>query len=139
MMEFLFETARTVVDYLLSGNADRYPNIRLIIPHCSGVIPLLVERVQLFAALNLESEAEPVIAKLRRCFFDLASKPSALQISALREVCPDEHLLYGSDYPWTSGDLAMKLLDNLDNVLERDWRITTHKNAESLFKRVDRG
>jgi hypothetical protein len=33
----------------------------------------------------------------------------------------------------------MKLLDNLDNVLEPDWRIATHKNAESLFKRVDGG
>jgi 6-methylsalicylate decarboxylase len=139
MIEFLFETARTVVDYVLSGNADRYPNVRIIVPHCSGVIPLLVERVQLFAALNPESGAEPVIAKLRRCFFDLAGKPSALQISALREVCPQEHLLYGSDYPWTPGDLAIELLDNLDNVLEPDWRTATHKNAESLFKRVDRG
>src|SRR5262249_48790755 len=27
MIEFLFETARTVVDYLLSGNADGYPNV----------------------------------------------------------------------------------------------------------------
>jgi 6-methylsalicylate decarboxylase len=134
MIEFLFETARTVVDYLLSGNADGYPNVRVIVPHCSGVIPLLVDRIQLFAALNPESEAEPVIAKLRRFFFDLAGIPSALQISALREVCPHEHLLYGSDYPWTSSDLAMKLLDNLDNVLEPDWRIATHKNAESLFK-----
>ena len=80
-----------------------------------------------------------MIAKLRRCFFDLAGDASALQISALREVCPPEHLLYGSDYPWTPGDLAMKLLDNLDNVLEPDWRLTTHKNAESLFKRVDEG
>ena len=77
MIEFLFETARTVVDYLLSGNADRYPNVRVIVPYCSGVIPLLVERVQLFGALNPESEAEPVIAKLRRCFFDLAGNPSA--------------------------------------------------------------
>jgi hypothetical protein len=42
-------------------------------------------------------------------------------------------------HPWTPGDLAMKLLDNLDNVLEPDWRIATHKNAESLFKRVDGG
>jgi 6-methylsalicylate decarboxylase len=139
MIEFLFETARTVVDYVLSGNADRYPNVRVIVPHGSGVIPLLVERVQLFAALNPESEAEPVIAKLRRCFFDLANTGSALQISALREVCPHEHLLYGSDYPWASGDLAMKLLDNLDNVLEPNWRVTTHKNAENLFKRVERG
>jgi 6-methylsalicylate decarboxylase len=138
MIEFLFETARTVVDYVLSGGADRYPNVRLIVPHCGGVIPLLLERVQLFAALNPESAVEPVIAKLRRFFFDLAGSPSALQISALREICPHEHLLYGSDYPWTPSDLAVKLLENLDNVLERDWRTITHENAESLFKRVDR-
>jgi predicted TIM-barrel fold metal-dependent hydrolase len=139
MIEFLFETARTVVDYVLSGHADRYPNVRLIVPHCSGVIPLLVERLQLFAALNPESEEEPVIAKLRRSFFDLAGKPSALQISALREVCPDGHLLYGSDYPWTPSDLVMTLLHNLDDVLPRDWRTATHNNAESLFKSVGSG
>ena len=32
MIEFLFDTARTVVDLILSGTARRYPGIRFIVP-----------------------------------------------------------------------------------------------------------
>jgi hypothetical protein len=32
-----------------------------------------------------------------------------------------------------------KAADAADSVLEPDWRVATHKNAESLFKRVRGG
>ena len=36
MLEFLFDTARTVIDYILAGNAERYPAIKLVVPHAGG-------------------------------------------------------------------------------------------------------
>jgi hypothetical protein len=57
MIEFLFDTARSVVDLILSGAAERYSNIRFIIPHAGGVLPLLVDRVELFRSLAAGSVA----------------------------------------------------------------------------------
>ncbi|CAN5671821.1 amidohydrolase family protein [soil metagenome] len=134
MIEFLFETARTVIDYVLSGSATRYPNIRLIVPHCGGVLPLLADRVALFAgALNSGALTEPVADTLRRFYYDLAGTPSDLQVAALRQLCPPDHLLYGSDYPWTPAELAIGLLATLDKVLDPDWRMETTHNAKDLF------
>ena len=134
MIEFLFETARTVIDYVLSGSAARYPSIRLIVPHCGGVIPLLADRVALFAvALSSGPAGEPVVDVLRRFYYDLAGTPSDLQVTALRQLCPPDHLLYGSDYPWTPADLAIGLIANLDKILEPDWRTQTTHNAANLF------
>jgi predicted TIM-barrel fold metal-dependent hydrolase len=134
MIEFLFETARTVIDYIVSGSATRYPNVRLIVPHCGGVLPLLADRVALFAAaLSSGPSGEPVGDALRRFYYDLAGTPSNLQVTALRQVCLPGHLLYGSDYPWTPAGLAIGLLANLDNLLDPDWRTKTSHNAAKLF------
>ena len=99
MLEFLFDTARTVIDYFLSGNADRYPAIKLIIPHAGGVLPLLAERVQLFRSIAGEPADRPSVSQLlARYHFDLAGPPSQTQLDALIAGASGERLLYGSDY-----------------------------------------
>jgi predicted TIM-barrel fold metal-dependent hydrolase len=146
MIEFLFETARTVVDYILSGAADRFPGIRLIVPHLGGVLPLVVERVQAFLSLGDGPGDGPggeaaVGRALGRFHYDLAGMPSEQQIAALAAVARPERLLYGSDYAWTRRGLALKLLADLDATMpavDRHWRALTTRNAEQLFSSAAR-
>ena len=49
MVEFFFDTTRVVVDLVLSGVIDRYPNVQLIIPHGGATLPLVADRVSAFA------------------------------------------------------------------------------------------
>ncbi|WP_030186765.1 amidohydrolase family protein [Streptomyces sp. NRRL S-813] len=138
MIEFLFETARTVIDYILSGAATRYPRIRLIVPHLSGVLPLLTERVQAFPSpLGDERDGRPTVTEiLGQFYYDLAGMPTKQQIAALAVIARPDHLLYGSDYVWTSHQLALKLLSDLEATMpaiDRDWRALTTRNAQQLF------
>jgi predicted TIM-barrel fold metal-dependent hydrolase len=136
MVEFLFDTARTVIDYVLSGNAERYPAIKLIIPHAGGVLPLLAERVQLFRSIAGEPADRPSVSQLlARYHFDLAGPPSRTQLDALIAGARAERLLYGSDYAWTRADVALNALDRLDKLLrlERPWREVTSANARVLL------
>ncbi len=138
MMEFLFDTARSVVDYVLSGHAERYPNIRLIVPHAGGVIPLLAERVQLFDTVFNPPHPRSARELLRHFYYDLAGTPSRLQLAALDEVTTRDRLLYGSDYPWTPTDLVARLMSGLDKVFDAtdgEWRKLTTRNAEKLLAR----
>jgi predicted TIM-barrel fold metal-dependent hydrolase len=136
MLEFLFDTARTVIDYVLSGNAERYPAIRLVIPHAGGVLPLLAGRVELFRSIAGESADRPTVSEpLARCYFDLAGPPNQTQLDALATVAPIERLLYGSDYAWTRAETTLDALAGLDKLLHLDkpWREVTSANARTLL------
>ena len=136
MLEFLFDTARTVIDYFLSGNAERYPAIKLVIPHAGGVLPLLAGRVELFRSIAGEPTDRPTVSELlARCYFDLAGPPNQTQLDALAAVAPIERLLYGSDYAWTRAETALEALAGLDKLLHLDkpWREVTSANARTLL------
>ncbi len=45
MIEFLFDTTRTVVDLVLNGAIAANPGLELIVPHAGAVLPLLADRV----------------------------------------------------------------------------------------------
>ena len=137
MLEFLFDTARTVVDYILAGNAERYPAIKLVVPHAGGVLPLLAERVELFRTVVFGDPAGglPVSELLARCYFDLAGPPNQAQLHALTTIAPIDRLVYGSDYAWTRAEIAIRALAGLDKLLRLDkpWREVTAANAQTLL------
>ncbi|BCJ35915.1 amidohydrolase [Actinocatenispora thailandica] len=139
MIEFLFETARTVVDFILGGAAERFRDIRLIVPHLGGVLPLLAERVELFRAISGAPADRTTVAELLgRFYYELAGTPSTTQIAALNSIASPDRLLYGSDYAWTPREHAIDLLRALDTVLAAehdDWRRQTTENAHALFGR----
>jgi predicted TIM-barrel fold metal-dependent hydrolase len=134
MIEFLFDTARSVLDYILSGAAQRFPNINVIVPDCGGVLPLLIDRVNLYQTLGHTGEHEAVSAALRRFYVELAGRPSsATQIVAMNEVFSSTHVLYGSDFPWTPAGMVDPLVRSLDSVLGSSWRRRSRDNADRLM------
>lgn len=48
MVEYIFDTARTVTDLVMAGVLTRHPNMRVIVPHCGGAIPVLADRINEF-------------------------------------------------------------------------------------------
>lgn len=134
MIEFLFDTARSILDYILSGAAQRFPNINLIVPHCGGVLPLLIDRVNLYQSIGRTGAHEAVASALRRFYVELAGRPSsATQIVAMNEVFSSTHVLYGSNFPWTPAELIDPLARNLDGVLGSSWRRRSRANADRLM------
>jgi predicted TIM-barrel fold metal-dependent hydrolase len=137
MIEFLFDTARTVIDFILSGAAERFGDIRLIVPHLGGVLPLLADRVELFRTISgAPADRRTVGQLLGRFYYDLAGTPSKTQIAALSSIAKPDRLLYGSDYVWTPREHAIHLLHALEKVMvdeHDDWRGLTIGNANTLF------
>jgi len=137
MIEFLFDTARTVVDFVLGGAAERYPQLRLIVPHLGGVLPLLTDRVELFRSISGEHWPTPAVTEiLGRFYYDLAGTPSAIQIAALNTIARPAQMLYGSDYAWTRHDQVLRAMTTLDGLLDADgdsWRARTTRNANRVL------
>ncbi|WP_370372110.1 amidohydrolase family protein [Catenulispora sp. GP43] len=136
MVEFLFDTARTVVDYILSGAAQQYPDIRVIVPHAGGVIPLLADRLELFRHIAGDTEGPTVEELLGGFYYDLAGTAFGRQMTALNSIARPEHLLYGSDYAWTRHEQVLRALKALDDngpLAGQPWRSLTGKNARRLL------
>lgn len=101
MIEFLFDTTRAVVDLILNGIIAEHPQIEFIVPHAGATLPMIADRVEVFAMLLEVDRRVNVMADLARLHFDLAGYPLPRQLDALLTLTNADHLHYGSDYPFT--------------------------------------
>lgn len=75
MLEFVFDTARTYTDLMLSGTLTRFPGVRWIATHCGGALPALADRIELFRTAFGDGGGDPVSDQLRSLWFDTAGTP----------------------------------------------------------------
>jgi predicted TIM-barrel fold metal-dependent hydrolase len=142
MLEFMFETTRAVTNLILTGTLDRFPNIRLIVPHAGAALPVLADRVVgLAPALQLPDPVEPdhVFATLRRLHYDLAGFPLPRLLPALLQIADPGRILYGSDWPFTPLPIVTRLAQEQDATPLFDdatRRRVLHDNAVVLFPRL---
>ena len=125
MLEFMFDTARAVVNLFLSGTVTRCPNITFIIPHAGGALAPIIERFTAFSSImggarNLSSDEMKVVFA-KQFYFDLAGLPFPSQIQALLQYVGTERLLYGSDYPFTPERAVRVLAVKMAGEMERIW------------------
>ncbi|PTC18766.1 amidohydrolase [Pseudomonas baetica] len=140
MMEFIFETTRAVFNLILSGTLERYPDIKVIVPHAGAAVPLLAERAAAFGAFGVGHQKDKKLHEsLRRLYYDLAGFPVPVALDALLHVADPSHILYGSDWPFTPEALAIKLVADLDNatqITSAMHKAFMRENALAIFPRL---
>ncbi|MFI8945952.1 amidohydrolase family protein [Streptomyces sp. NPDC053750] len=143
MVEFIFDTARTVTDLLMAGTLDRHPGLEVIVPHCGGALPVLADRINGFMKLFLPagaSDAPDAVEQLRRLHYDMAGPAFPRQIPALLGLVEPDRLLYGSDYCWTPAHGVDAHVASVDAspvpTGAADWRSLTTANAHRLLPRL---
>lgn len=139
MIEFMFETTRTITDLMFASVVDRYPRIRFVIPHCGAALPLLAARIELFRSLWPGPDGGgpgPLTtnAQFRRMWFDTAGHPLPTQAGVLRDVVGSERILYGSDYCWTPAFAVGQQIAALDADRETEWRTVTAANTRQFLR-----
>jgi predicted TIM-barrel fold metal-dependent hydrolase len=143
MLEFLFDTTRAVANLLLTGTAQRYPDITFVVPHGGAVIPPVVERFTNFASGVLAGENPVTSADVKNQFgkqfyFDLAGFAFPDLIHGTLRISHESKLLYGTDFPFTPARTAEKLAGIMDMELGKMFDEQTIEgiysgNAKRLF------
>ncbi|MFH8496757.1 amidohydrolase family protein [Streptomyces coeruleorubidus] len=140
MVEYVFDTARAVTDLVMAGVLTRHPSLRVIVPHCGGVLPVLADRVDEFMRLFLPAQVPPApdaVQQLRGLYYDTAGTAFPRQVPALLNLVEPDRVLFGSDYCWTPPALADAHIAAIDAaespVGGATWRSLTTVNAERLF------
>lgn len=148
ILEFLFDTTRTVANMILKGTLKRFPDIKFVIPHAGAFLPIFADRlaaaVKLLPALfgdntKIEEDGIDVYAALKELYYDVAGVCLPVQLSAILQIADVDHLFYGSDYSYTPEFGCIVLADALDktNLLTDEQRRAIYlDNALKLFPRL---
>ncbi len=141
-IEYPFETTRAVVKMAGSGLLDRFPDMKIILPHGGGTLPFLALRTSLHLARfgsGLHGKtADHVLGLYRRFYYDLTAVSHAWAIDALLALAPPERLLYGSDHPFMPESVADTAFEFLRNKSAADGRSLLQwaiDNGDELFPR----
>lgn len=140
MVEYIFDTARTVTDLVMAGVLTRHPDMRVIVPHCGGAVPVLADRINEFMRLFVPSHQAPprdAVQQLGALYYDIAGTAFPRQVPALLKLVGPDRVLFGSDYCWTPAPLAdahIAAIDAAEPPTEgATWRSLTTANALRLF------
>ncbi|MFB6552489.1 amidohydrolase family protein [Streptomyces sp. NPDC056405] len=141
MLEFIFDSTRTVSDLVFNGVLTRHPDIQWVFTHGGGTLPLLADRMELFRAAFHDSapDTPTVPEQLRALWFDMAGTPFPHQVPALSAAFGTDRLLYGSDYCWTPAEAAAAQIASVDAAAQpggETWRALTTRNAAALLTRL---
>jgi predicted TIM-barrel fold metal-dependent hydrolase len=115
-VEFPFDTTRAILSLLFSGTTSRCPDIRFIFSHGGGALPMVAGRMVGLAGVRKELGARipnGVMAELKRFYYDIASVTNRAAFNAIRDLVGISQLLFGSDYPFWSPDLAISGLRDM--------------------------
>lgn len=113
MIEFPFDTTRTIASLLFAGRLEQRRKIRFIFSHAGGTMPFIDHRLLgLGSSVPVRHDAAVPIdmaqSALRDFHYDLALSSRAEQLFALRAVAPISQILFGTDYPFSPAAVAQR-------------------------------
>ena len=137
--EYLAETTRAILNMVAHDVLVRYPDLKVVVPHCGSFLPNGLPRFKVLMPVMVQQgymKHVDVDANVSRLYFDLAGAATDDVIESLLTITTPDHILYGSDYPYVAPQALIGAKKSLES------RLTTHgltveevlsKNAASLF------
>jgi predicted TIM-barrel fold metal-dependent hydrolase len=149
VVDFLLDTTRAAVNLVLRGAASRFPNVRMILSHAGGFLPYAAHRIAnltganelvtpqagLYPGLNQET----VLEGLRSFWFDTALSGSPTALPSLLAFARPGHVVFGSDWPFSTTGAVGYFTDGLDTYPDIDaagHAAIDRGNAEALLPRL---
>ncbi len=134
---FMIDTTLAVTRLTLAGVFERYPDWPVIVGHAGATLPFIAGRLDQCHQFIPETRtriSRPPSDYLRRLYYDTVCYDEHALFLAYRLAGPD-HLLYGSDYPHTIGDMrgCAARIEALP-IGDGEKALIRSGNAERLFR-----
>ena len=143
IVEFPFDTARTITNGLYTGLFRRMPRLRLILAHCGGALPALGWRIGEHTVMGRgpeDADIDPahVAQVLRGLYYETALAGSRNSLLPTLEVTTADHILFGTDWPAAPEPTVVRNIANLtsfDGFTPQELSGVERDNALTLFPR----
>ena len=130
------DTARAIINLLITGTLSRLSGIRFIFPHAGGTFPMIAGRLhQYVPKAVLARLPDGIEHELRRLHFDIAGTAHPAAVAALRSLVPDQQILFGSDEPHVALTETVQGIARL-NLPHETRAAIGHDNAARLLPRL---
>lgn len=113
---WFLDTTYSILDFIKSGYHKKYPNLRFILAHAGGVLPVVFERV----ISELEKENVEIRGEatrfLKRIYADTAKSVHKDTLDALYAFLDKENIVFGSDYIFANKKKVGYWLSGLEHL-----------------------
>jgi predicted TIM-barrel fold metal-dependent hydrolase len=118
---------------MYTGFFDRFPRMKVIIPHLGGALPFLKGRIDYSSryvfGIELDRKPSEYIGNL---YFDIVSNdPATLEF--MYHYVGAEHLLFASDHPYWALDVSVLTMEQA-NIPAEDRQRIFGQNALDVMK-----
>ncbi|KAF8152564.1 hypothetical protein B0H34DRAFT_800966 [Crassisporium funariophilum] len=134
IVEFYFETARTIMDLTVSQTIHNFTNIDFVFPHVGGAFPSIIDRF-LKSSPTIYNASMTIYQT--RFWWDSAGPTYFHQVSGLLGYdIPESQLLFGTDFPYappfTQGP-SLAALENTPLLTVDEKMMVLASNARALL------
>lgn len=137
LMEFFFDTTRTIIFMNQNNVFSRYPNIKWIVPHSGALLPIIVQRVDMGNKMfDVENQPDDLEQTMQSLYFDLAGKVLPHQLPTLLTMVDENKIVYGADAPYTTDNVVKLLNDELESsslLTDEQRQQFFYDNAQNLI------
>lgn len=143
VIEFPFDTARTITDALYARLFIRYPHVRFVLAHAGGALPTLAGRI---ASVGTHAwvpnphhvTGEEIAHQLSTLYYDTAIAGTPQSLGPVLTVTSADHIIFGTDFTPAGLDVIDANLAALtsNSTLTSDQVTAIEANTLALFPSV---
>lgn len=132
---YLFDTTLATLRMVFSGILEKYPTLKIVLPHLGSTIPYLIGRIDNQFKMNAECRVK--ISKmpseyLKLIYIDTAQSLYKPAIACAFAFLGSDKILFGSDYPFADLKYSAETVDAMD-ISNDDKSKIFYKNAMNLL------
>jgi predicted TIM-barrel fold metal-dependent hydrolase len=141
LIDYPFETTKVATNLIFNGVMEKLPDIPFILSHAGGTLPMLAHRISLFDKKTKQQANYPkgALHYIKQFWYDTALSGDKPPLDALFAFADPGRVLFGTDYPYISADLAVSETKGYENYagLSGAARANVDRNnALKLFPRL---
>ncbi|KAI0144423.1 amidohydrolase 2 [Xylariaceae sp. FL1272] len=146
VIDFPHETTRSAMDMIMSRTLLKYSETKVILSHAGGALPYLITRMSLplskfpdmAARWKVGVDYQDAMRSFRKFYYDVALSSAPQVLSTLLSMVPQDHILYGSDFPYAPAPAYPAFLEALEAAdIPKEARDQLNfMNAEKLIPRL---
>lgn len=135
-VSFVIDTSLSLLRMIYSGVFDRFPKLKLVMPHAGGILPYLDGRLSYTPPdyrrfVPQDKKRPPEYLKSNNIWYDI-SNPSIAVLKMIKDYAGTDRLMFGSDYPSVEHQYLLDLIGQV-GFSESELENIKWRNAEKLY------
>ena len=140
MFSFVIDTSLSLLRMIYSGVFDRFPKLKLVMPHAGGILPYLDGRLSYTPPdyrrfVPQDRKRPPEYLRSDNIWYDI-SNPSVAVLKMIKDYAGTERLMFGSDYPSVEHQYLIDLIGQIGFSKSELENIKWKKRGKALWTTV---